>query len=173
MRNQTVYSLNGKFTDIMTSLPYAQLGSSVFDMATKSWYQLVHMSATAGDLTPPAPAAGLIAYWKDSDTFEVCTHNHAAIAEGLANSIAGILKAALTIGTYGWVQKSGRCALVGDGTTTISVGLRVQDAAADDGSVVAVALGDPSAYVPLGVIISVTDPYSSTAPLVQLELIKE
>lgn len=171
MRNQTVYSLNGAFTDVMTTLPYSQLGATVFDKATKSWYQLVHMSATAADAATPTPAAGLLAYWKDSDTFEVCTH--IGVAEGLANSVAGVLKAALLVGKYGWVQKSGRCAMVGDGSTTISVGLQVQDGAADDGTIAAVAVGTPVAYVPLGVIVSVSGSYSSTAPLVQLELIKE
>lgn len=172
MRNQTSYSLNGGFTDVMSSLPYPdQLGSVLYDKNTDAYYQLVHMSSTAADAATPTPAAGLVAYWKDSDSFEVCTHVEAS--EGSRNSVAGVLKAAVLAGKYGWVQKSGKCSVVGDGSTTISVGRKIIADGQDAGSCAAIAVGTASTYIPFGTIISVSGSYSSTTPLAKLCLIKE
>jgi hypothetical protein len=169
MRNQAVFIQSGKFTDVDTTPQYlGQLGVVVYDYASNAYFQYVLMSATAADAATPTPAANLIARWKDSDSFTVCTHVEAA--EGLTNSFAGVLKSALLTGKYGWIQKSGKAPMTCDGTA--AVGSLAEDDGTDNGTVTCIAAGTTPNRIPLGVVVSVTSPYSSTAPLVKLRLVR-
>lgn len=177
MRRQTLH-VAGAFTDVKDSVAYpGQLGMVVYDRARDAHFQLVQMSNgnSGDDAATPTPAAKLLAYWCDSKAFKVCTHIEAA--EGGVNSVAGVLQAALTSGKYGWIQKSGKAQVIGDdditsANTTKSVGRVVSADGEDRGSCGGTAVGTASLDRPVGVIISVTSPYSSTSPLVQLSLMR-
>lgn len=88
------------------SLVYAgQLGKKI-KLADKR-YQLVKVDSGAGAVL--APAASLIAYWKDKETFLVTTDT--AQTEGVAsnyNAVAGVFTYAATSGYYTMIHKEGK-----------------------------------------------------------------
>ena len=168
MRKQAVF-LQKAFTDVDTTPQYpGQLGMVVHDYASNASFQYVLMSATAGDASTPTAAATLLARWKNSVGFTITSLY--ASSQGATNAVAGILKSSLTVGTYGWIQKSGKCVVVCDGTA--AVGTLAVDDGTDNGTVTCVAVGTAPTARPVGVVVSVTSPYSSTAPLVKLSLMK-
>lgn len=172
MRQQTVFMPSGAFTDVETS-PHVlgQLGAIVYDKLTKSYYQYVKMSSTAGDSDTTAPVATKLARWKDARDYTVCSDN---VGQGERNLVAGIFISAITAGKYGWIRKSGKAIVAAAASTGSAVGAILTDDNGTGGTCLATANGTAAVKGQVvGIILSVSGDYSSTAPLAKLELIKE
>lgn len=91
-----------------SSLPYlGQLGVKV-KLADKR-YQLVQVDSGATAAAGLAPAASLIAYWKDKETFLVTSVSNQT--EGVVsnyNAVAGVFTYAATAGNYTMIHKEGK-----------------------------------------------------------------
>lgn len=84
-----------------------QLGKKV-KLADKR-YQLVQVDSGATAVADVAPAASLLAYWKDKETFLVTTDRaQTEPAANNSNAIAGIFVNGITPGYYGFIHKEGK-----------------------------------------------------------------
>lgn len=168
-RDQATFNFNGSFTACETTDQYpGTLGVIVEDGKSGCFYQRVQLSSVAADSDTTVPAATLLARWKDSDTFVVCSDY--AISEGGINAVAGIFVSAPTAGQYCWVKKRGLTTVACDGTA--AVGATCFDDGTANGTVSCVAAGSALTGISVGVVTSVSSTYTSTAPQVRLSLMR-
>lgn len=112
------------------------------------WYQLVKVSATAA---APAPAQGLVAFWKDKDNFVVTSKiadSFAGTYDNSRNYVAGVFLGTITAGNYCVIQKDGVYATVlASGTCNVGdIAYANTNTSAD---VIAQATTPP--YLPMGI----------------------
>jgi hypothetical protein len=154
MRKQTIYLSNGTFHGSIDATPHVpgQLGMIVYDKLTDAQYQYVKCSATAAHLATPTVAATIMAMWKDSKAFEVCTL--LTQSEGLVNSPAGVFLGVPTAGQYCWIQKSGKAFVIADSTAVGSV--VCVKTGVTTGSCTTTTAGTAPINKPVGTVVNVT-----------------
>lgn len=136
--------VNQDLDKIYTRMEF-QLGQEI-ELADRI-FQFIKYNSGAGDVTA---RVGGVGYSVSPDTteavkFEVSmdyNSNAAATAITVPNAVRGYFQAALTDGTYGWVQKSGgnRKALFTDGNVSRNDPLTIDTT---DGRVITQASGNP------------------------------
>lgn len=155
MRKQAVHVSTGRYYDSIDTTMHVpgQLGQIVYDAKTDSHYQYVKCSATAAHLLTPTVAAGILAVWKDSAAFEVCTLQ--TQAEGERNGVAGIFLGAPSASNGCWIQKSGKAFVISDTNTAVGTIVSCKSSSTA-GDCIHTDAGGGLVAMPVGVVVNIT-----------------
>lgn len=154
MRKQAVHVSTGAYHSAIDTTAHVpgQLGQIVYDAKTDAHYQYVKCSSTAAHLLTPTVAATILAVWKDSANFEVCTL--LSQSQGERNGVAGVFLGAPAAGNYCWIQKSGKAFVISDAGT--AVGTVVSAKSGTAGDCIHTDAGTAPVAMPVGVVVNIT-----------------
>lgn len=154
-RKQSVYLPTGLFHTSIETTPHCpgQLGKIVYDPITEAHYQYVKCSSTAAHLLTPTVAATILALWKDSKAFEVCTL--LSQSEGGRNAVAGVFMGVPTAGQYCWIQKTGKAFVISDNSTAVGDVVTCKSSSTA-GDCIHTTAGTAPVAIPVGVVVNVT-----------------
>lgn len=159
MRRQTVHVSTGKFHTAIDTTPHlpGQLGMIVYDKQTDAHYQYVKLSSTAADRLTPTVAKKIVALWKDSAAFEVCTL--LTSSQGSVNAVAGIFLGAPLAGQYCWIQKSGKAVVTSDSASVGQV-LTYKTGSPSGGGCTVTNVGTAPINMPVGSVVQASGTFT-------------